>query len=308
MATTLLVGESLVGEGNEVAHVDLLIGSKGGPVGEAFANALVNQKEVTRTSSRWWRPTSPRSRTRSCPTRSRSRAPSRRCRCSGLPRRPWPAPSSTRSARASSARATSTTSASSPACSSTGSHGRQEDLRLQLPGHEGGDRARPRQRAQRERDPRFVGGGAPPVRWGRGAGRPRRPSTEPAGPGRLDGLHAVVTGASSGSGAPSPRRMPPRAPWCCSRAATPPSAREVADAIAARGGRSSAGRSRDARRLRAPRRRGARPARPPRRLGQQRRRGRAHRRGGGMGVGAQARRLLAVDLKGTIACSYTVGE
>jgi 5,6,7,8-tetrahydromethanopterin hydro-lyase len=41
----LLVGESLVGEGNEVAHVDVLIGSKSGPVGEAFAHALVNQKE-----------------------------------------------------------------------------------------------------------------------------------------------------------------------------------------------------------------------------------------------------------------------
>jgi 5,6,7,8-tetrahydromethanopterin hydro-lyase len=45
MAPTLLVGESLVGEGNEVAHVDLLVGSKSGPVGLAFANALVNQKE-----------------------------------------------------------------------------------------------------------------------------------------------------------------------------------------------------------------------------------------------------------------------
>jgi 5,6,7,8-tetrahydromethanopterin hydro-lyase len=45
MARTLQVGESLVGEGNEVAHVDVLIGSKSGPVGEAFANALVNQKE-----------------------------------------------------------------------------------------------------------------------------------------------------------------------------------------------------------------------------------------------------------------------
>jgi 5,6,7,8-tetrahydromethanopterin hydro-lyase len=45
MAPTLLVGESLVGEGNEVAHVDVLIGSKSGPAGEAFANALVNQKE-----------------------------------------------------------------------------------------------------------------------------------------------------------------------------------------------------------------------------------------------------------------------
>src|SRR5919107_6128672 len=45
MAGTLLVGESLVGEGNEVAHVDLFIGSKSGPVGEAFASALINQKE-----------------------------------------------------------------------------------------------------------------------------------------------------------------------------------------------------------------------------------------------------------------------
>jgi len=45
MASTLMVGESLVGEGNEVAHIDLLIGSKSGPVGDAFAEALVNQHE-----------------------------------------------------------------------------------------------------------------------------------------------------------------------------------------------------------------------------------------------------------------------
>ena len=45
MAPTMLVGESLVGEGNEVAHVDLLIGSKSGPVGQAFAESLINQKE-----------------------------------------------------------------------------------------------------------------------------------------------------------------------------------------------------------------------------------------------------------------------
>src|ERR1700734_679121 len=36
------VGESLVGDGNEIAHIDLLIGSKTGPVGTAFANALAN--------------------------------------------------------------------------------------------------------------------------------------------------------------------------------------------------------------------------------------------------------------------------
>jgi 5,6,7,8-tetrahydromethanopterin hydro-lyase len=45
MARTLSVGESLVGDGNEVAHIDLLIGPKDGPVGEAFASALLNQKE-----------------------------------------------------------------------------------------------------------------------------------------------------------------------------------------------------------------------------------------------------------------------
>lgn len=45
MAITLATGEALVGEGNEVAHIDLLLGSKSGPVGEAFANAFVNEKE-----------------------------------------------------------------------------------------------------------------------------------------------------------------------------------------------------------------------------------------------------------------------
>ncbi len=39
----ILIGESLVGDGNEVAHIDLLIGPKNGPVGQAFCNALVNQ-------------------------------------------------------------------------------------------------------------------------------------------------------------------------------------------------------------------------------------------------------------------------
>ena len=37
------IGESLVGDGNEIAHIDLLIGPKNGPVGQAFCNALVNQ-------------------------------------------------------------------------------------------------------------------------------------------------------------------------------------------------------------------------------------------------------------------------
>src|SRR3954467_9234402 len=45
MASSVRVGESLVGEGAEVAHIVLLIGPKDGPLGQAFAGALLNQKE-----------------------------------------------------------------------------------------------------------------------------------------------------------------------------------------------------------------------------------------------------------------------
>lgn len=40
---SMYIGEALTGEGNEIAHIDLLLGSKDGPVGYAFANALANQ-------------------------------------------------------------------------------------------------------------------------------------------------------------------------------------------------------------------------------------------------------------------------
>jgi 5,6,7,8-tetrahydromethanopterin hydro-lyase len=39
----MYVGEALAGDGNEIAHIDLLIGDKNGPVGFAFANALARQ-------------------------------------------------------------------------------------------------------------------------------------------------------------------------------------------------------------------------------------------------------------------------
>jgi 5,6,7,8-tetrahydromethanopterin hydro-lyase len=45
MAADFFIGESLVGEGNEVAHIDLIIGSKSGPAGQAFLNALSNNKD-----------------------------------------------------------------------------------------------------------------------------------------------------------------------------------------------------------------------------------------------------------------------
>ena len=42
---SMYIGEALVGDGNEIAHIDLLVGSKDGPVGVAFANALARQSE-----------------------------------------------------------------------------------------------------------------------------------------------------------------------------------------------------------------------------------------------------------------------
>src|SRR3990170_864008 len=42
---SMFIGEALAGEGNEIAHIDLLIGDKDGPVGTAFASALADQKQ-----------------------------------------------------------------------------------------------------------------------------------------------------------------------------------------------------------------------------------------------------------------------
>jgi 5,6,7,8-tetrahydromethanopterin hydro-lyase len=42
---SMFIGEALAGDGNEIAHIDLLIGAKTGPVGTAFANALANQSK-----------------------------------------------------------------------------------------------------------------------------------------------------------------------------------------------------------------------------------------------------------------------
>jgi 5,6,7,8-tetrahydromethanopterin hydro-lyase len=45
MAADFFLGESLVGDGNEIAHIDLIIGSKSGHAGAAFTNALANNKD-----------------------------------------------------------------------------------------------------------------------------------------------------------------------------------------------------------------------------------------------------------------------
>lgn len=43
--TQVMVGESLVGDGNEVAHIDLLIGPRGSAAETAFCNSLTNNKD-----------------------------------------------------------------------------------------------------------------------------------------------------------------------------------------------------------------------------------------------------------------------
>ena len=43
--TKVCVGESLIGDGNEVAHIDLIVGPRGSAAEAAFCNALTNNKD-----------------------------------------------------------------------------------------------------------------------------------------------------------------------------------------------------------------------------------------------------------------------
>jgi 5,6,7,8-tetrahydromethanopterin hydro-lyase len=43
--TKVCVGEALVGEGNEVAHIDLILGPRGSAAEAAFCNCLTNNKD-----------------------------------------------------------------------------------------------------------------------------------------------------------------------------------------------------------------------------------------------------------------------
>ena len=43
--TGVCIGESLVGDGNEVAHIDLILGPRGSAAETAFCNALTNNKD-----------------------------------------------------------------------------------------------------------------------------------------------------------------------------------------------------------------------------------------------------------------------
>ena len=40
----VMVGEALVGDGNEVSHIDLIMGPRGSAAETAFCNAITNNK------------------------------------------------------------------------------------------------------------------------------------------------------------------------------------------------------------------------------------------------------------------------
>ena len=202
MASSFMVGESLVGDGNEVAHIDLLIGSKDGPVGEAFAEALINQKEGHTNLLAVVAPNLPAKPDTIMANKVTIKGATQAVQMFG------PAQAAVARAVVDSVRegVISERPGGRPLhhrrrLHPLGGDRRQEDLRLQLPGDEGVDRPRAGQRAQRA-DGRST---ARPRRGTRSPEEPRGSATpdrtsQPASC-RLDGVRAVVTGASSGIGA-----------------------------------------------------------------------------------------------------------
>ena len=312
MASSLMVGESLVGDGNEVAHIDLLIGPKDGPVGEAFANALINQKEGHTNLLAVVAPNLPakpdtimankvtiKGATQAVqmfgPAQAGSRARGRRRRARGH----HPAGPGGRSLH------------HRRRLHPLGSGRRQEDLRLEPRGHEGVDRARDGRRAERRSRCSTAGRGAAPVRRREPRGRTARRTTRRSRASAGSTACAPSSRARAAASAPRSRRRSPAAGADRARHVPPQrgGARAVADGIGARRPRARrAGRPRHARGLRA--------RSSPRR---------ASALGGldvwvnnagadvltGDAAGWDWERkldlLLAVDLKGTIACSYAAG-
>ena len=164
MAADFFLGESLVGDGNEVAHIDLIIGSKTGPAGAAFCNALANNKDGFTTLLAVVSPNLPCKPDTLLFNKVTIKGAKQAVQMFGP-------------AQAAVARAVvdSVESGVIPQgqgqrpvhprrrVHSLGSGRRQEDLRLQLPGDEGIDRARARRQADGERRPRGRKDGQAPV-------------------------------------------------------------------------------------------------------------------------------------------------
>jgi len=53
LSMSMYIGEALCGDGNEIAHIDLLIGSKEGPVGTALGQTLLRINRLA--TQAFWR-------------------------------------------------------------------------------------------------------------------------------------------------------------------------------------------------------------------------------------------------------------
>ncbi len=150
MAADFFLGESLVGDGNEVAHIDLIIGSKTGPAGAAFCNALANNKDGFTTLLAVVAPNLPAKPDTLLFNKVTIKGAKQAVQMFG------PAQAAVARAVVDSVESgvIPQDKAERPVhpgrrVHSLGSGRRQEDLRLQLPGDEGIDRARARRQADR---------------------------------------------------------------------------------------------------------------------------------------------------------------
>ena len=293
MAGSFSVGESLVGDGNEVAHIDLLIGSKDGPVGEAFAEALINQHEGHTNLLAVVAPNLPAKPDTIMANKVTMKGATQAVQMFG------PAQAAVARAVVDSVR------------EGVIPQGQVDDLCLIVGvfihwdatddkkifdfNYQATKESIARAMGSEPSDPdgpRRRGRGAPPVRRrNRGVATTPDPRRSRTGSGSTASVRssparaaASAPGSRKRSPAPAPRCSSPTAAARRPRGRSPIASRRAAAARcvaqADLGTRAA---------CEAPRRRGARAARRPRRLGQQRRRRRAHRRGGGLGLGAQAR-------------------
>src|SRR5207245_4337154 len=87
MAADFFIGESLVGDGNEIAHIDLIIGSKSGHAGQAFVSTLSSNTDGFTKLLAVVTPNLPASRAPLLSNRVPIRKPRKPAQCSG-PRAP----------------------------------------------------------------------------------------------------------------------------------------------------------------------------------------------------------------------------
>ena len=88
--TGVCVGESLVGDGNEVAHVDLLLGPRGSAVETAYCIGLTNNKDGFTTLLALVAPNLMCKPPTILYNKVTIKDALRRCICSALPNMPWP--------------------------------------------------------------------------------------------------------------------------------------------------------------------------------------------------------------------------